>query len=392
MGSPGSMTRDAACLIEKADLIIASQRILDSLPPVRAGKVSEYRAGEIRRIVDGADESEILILVTGDQGFYSAAGRIGEALKDYDPTVLPGISSVSYFSSRIEIPYSDANIVSAHGKKINIVSEVRRNPVTFVLGGGNIGDMLEKLCQFGMGGLETYVGEDLSYKSERLLKGRADELVNSSFGTLSLMCILNPSCDSSVPSGLPDELFVRGRVPMTKRVVRTYIQSELRLRPDSVICDIGAGTGSVSVESALQAYKGCVYAVEKNQEACGLIEKNAVKFQADNINIVMGEAPEALEKIPLADVDAFFIGGSGGHLDQIIDMVGQERSRCQDRKYRIVLTAATIQTLGEACRSLEGHRAENISYTQVQASSSYRVGPYDMMKAENPVWIISAVL
>ena len=155
---------------------------------------------------------------------------------------------------------------------------------------------------------------------------------------------------------------------------------------DINILDIGAGTGSVSVEAALAAYEGKVYAVERDERGIELIRRNAVKFHTDNIMCVCGEAPEALHDLPAPDV--CFIGGAGGRLGQITDAV----SRMMKDSVRIVITAVTLQTLTQASELLEKAGAEDISVSQIQVSETYKAGKYDIFKAQNPVFIIEAVL
>ncbi len=414
MGVPDGMTASLLDEVENAELIIGAERI--AAPFARLGRrvLFEYRAEAIRQIVDEAPEQRILILVTGDQGFFSASEKIAGQLADYQPRILPGISSVAYFSAVTGIPYSGAALVSAHGRELNIVSVVRRNRCTFVLAGGNLSQLLRTLCIYGYSGLEVYTGEQLSSGNERIRHGTAEDLLINAekepFSVLSLMLVMHPDAQERVPFGITDEAFLRGSMPMTKREVRALILSSLRLDADSVVVDIGAGTGSVTVEAALSAYNGTVYAVEKKKEALQLIKANAVRFHADNIRIVEGEAPEALRELPLAD--AYFIGGSGGRMGEILEVIQESFIRCETemepvnsdpsagngemrqagRFCSIVISAATIQTLTEAQQLLQEMRFQNISITQIQASRSRKVGRYDMLKAENPVFVITAAL
>ena len=405
MGSAEGMTEELLAEARQAELIIGAERVTDLFKGKGKRRVrSEYRPEAIRRIVDEAEERRILILVTGDQGFFSAAEKIRKALSDYSLRVLPGISSVSYLSAGTGIPYSGAALVSAHGRQLNLVSTVRRNQVTYVLAGGNLPELLERLCVYGYSDLQVYTGENLAAADERIRSGSAAELLrqseNDPFARLSLMLVLNPDAVEAVHAGIPDEEFIRGAVPMTRREVRALILSSLRIKADSVVMDIGSGTGSVAVEAALSAYRGTVYAVEKKKEALELIRKNAVKFHADNIRIAEGEAPEVLDDLPAADL--YFIGGSGGKLREILKTI-QEKAFQEEtpedpartgegriRHCRVVISALTLQTLSAAQRILEEMNARDFTCTQLQASRSYRVGNYDMLKAENPVFVITA--
>ena len=185
--------------------------------------------------------------------------------------------------------------------------------------------------------------------------------------------------------GIKDEAFVRGKVPMTKEEIRILTLVKAQIAPDAVIYDVGAGTGSLSIEAARLAPAGYVYAIEKNAEGIELIRENAKRFGVENITVVEGTAPAALEGLPALDVA--LIGGSGRKLSDILDMIG-ERLRPDGR---IVANAITMQTVA-ACLDYFHAHADRYIYEaiQVQISRLERVGPYDMAKALNPIYIITA--
>ena len=185
--------------------------------------------------------------------------------------------------------------------------------------------------------------------------------------------------------GIKDEAFVRGKVPMTKEEIRILTLVKAQIAPDAVVYDIGAGTGSLSIEAARLAPAGHVYAIEKNPEGIGLIAENATKFSVENITVVEGAAPDALAGLPAPDVA--LIGGSGRRLADILDLIG-ERLRPNGR---IVANAITMQTVA-ACLDYFHAHAEQYTYEaiQVQINRLERVGSYDMAKALNPIYIITA--
>ena len=190
MGSLDGMTAEVISAVREAQLLIGAARITDPLRGSDRRVCAEYRPDHIRRIVETAEEEIILILVTGDPGFYSAAAGIEEQLSDYEPRILPGISSLAYFSSKIRVPYSEASLVSAHGREVNIASIVRRNRITFILAGGNLLQLLTTLCRYGYSELEVRIGENLSSEKERIRSGTATELLRQAeqtpFSVLSL--------------------------------------------------------------------------------------------------------------------------------------------------------------------------------------------------------------
>lgn len=181
---------------------------------------------------------------------------------------------------------------------------------------------------------------------------------------------------------IDDEKFIRGEVPMTKQETRILTLAKAQIKSDSIVVDVGAGTGSISVEAALLAPSGKIFAVERKAEAVELIKRNVEKFSVGNVEIIRAEAPDGLENLP--ELDAAIIGGSGGKLEKILDIL------CEKLKIggRIVLNAITIQT---AAAGLAYFRAHDIKYDafQVQITRLKKIRAHDMNQVLNPVWIIT---
>ncbi len=184
--------------------------------------------------------------------------------------------------------------------------------------------------------------------------------------------------------GIEDEEFIRGKVPMTKKEIRILTLAGAKIKSADIVCDIGAGTGSLSVEAALLARDGHVYAVERKREAVELIRQNAAKFGAENITIIESEAPQGLEQLPQS-LDAAMIGGTGSHLEEILDFL--------DARLKpggtIVINCITVQTLASSLAYMRKKSGYIYDTVQVQVNRLKKVGPYDMAEAINPVYIIS---
>ncbi len=189
--------------------------------------------------------------------------------------------------------------------------------------------------------------------------------------------------DFSVP-GIPDELFIRGKVPMTKEEVRALTLSKLRLTSHSNILDVGAGTGSISVECALLAAHGKIYAIEKNPAAVELICENCKRFGVTNIKIIAGEAPAAIKKIPL--VERAVIGGSGGNLKDILIAVND----ILKPGGRIVLNGILLETVTMGLQFLKEQKYMQIDVITVSIAKGKELGERTALLALNPVFIISA--
>lgn len=182
--------------------------------------------------------------------------------------------------------------------------------------------------------------------------------------------------------GIPDQLFQRGDVPMTKEEVRTITMAKARLTPGQIIWDVGSGTGSLAVEAALLVPDGTVFAIERNSSAVKLIKVNASLFGAANITVLQGDAPEALRNLP--DPDRVFIGGSGGKMSAIVDLLAP-RLRPGGR---VVINAVTLETLSQA---LDYFRPPwEMEIVQVSVTRTRAAGKSNLMSSLNPVFIIAA--
>ena len=182
--------------------------------------------------------------------------------------------------------------------------------------------------------------------------------------------------------GIPDSQFIRGDIPMTKQEIRILTLAKANIAAEDIIIDIGAGTGSLSVEAALLAKQGKVFAIEREVEGCELIKTNAAKFKAENIEVILGAAPEALDGLPAADV--ILIGGSGGRLLDILT--------CADMLLkpggRLIITAVTVETLSTALQIMRDKKEYSVDACCVQVTRLQLVGTSNMFKALNPIYII----
>ena len=390
MGSIGTLTLEGREAVRNADLIVGARRMVDAVRLPGQDFLYEYRSREIAEyLAEHPEYTRVVIALSGDVGFYSGAKKLVELLGP-ETKMLCGISSVAYFMSKIGLSWDDAKIVSAHGKTCNLISLIRENRKVFAILGTNDGvrNLAEKLTFYGMGDVILHVGENLSYDNEKILSKQAKELVSYEGDPLSVICAYNPGAEPEPAThGLSDEEFIRGKAPMTKAEVRTVSLAKLKLSKDAVCYDIGAGTGSVSVEMALRASEGEVYAIEKKEDALALLAQNKKKFALDHMYIIPGTAPEALEELPVPT--HAFIGGSSGNMKEIVELLIKKNPQV-----RIVINCITLETVGEALGCIrelakqEGCECEN-EIVQLCVSRSKNIGRYHMMMGENPIYIIT---
>lgn len=397
-GNPELLSRAALDAIDIADVVIGAHRALAGIdvPPdvVRCELVKT--ADIVAALTDAASWQRAVVVMTGDVGLFSGTRRLVEALSGdalLDVRVIPGISSASYLAARLARPWQDWRFASAHGVACDIVAEAERAGELFLAtsGGEDPSRLSGELVQAGFGDARVTVAERLSYPDERITCATASEIAGQTFDDLNVMLIefaggAGSPAGSRWPyasSGIPDELFIRGDVPMTKQEVRAVALAKLRLTATDTVWDVGAGTGSVSIEAALVARAGSVWAVERNAAGVRLIRENADAFGCGNVHAVPGVAPDALAKLPVPD--AVFVGGSAGELPSIVEAALEKNSQV-----RLCVPCVTVETLTEACALLSGSRFKGFEACQVSAARAEAVGSHHLMKAQNPVFLVSA--
>lgn len=392
LGNPQTLTLAARDALAASQLVIGSSRLLEDLSSLYALKGSHQRklalvsAQAIAQELRDAPEHTASVVMSGDLGFYSGSQPLLGLLGGMDVHTIPGISSLAYLCAKLQMPWHDVRVVSAHGREHDAVGSIQCHHKTFVLLGGadSAADVCARLVARGLADVRVIVGERLSYADERIVRGSAAELAAGSFHKLSVMLAENdhPLRPSAAPH-LADDAFVRGKVPMTKEEVRELAICKLRILPASTVWDVGAGTGSVSVEAARAAYAGHVLAVEKNDEALVLLAQNKARFDLSNLTIVAGEAPGALAGLPVPD--CVFVGGSSGRLRSIV-CAALVANPC----VRLCVAAITIETLLAALECIRELGLANVDIAHVSVAKAHEAGPYHLMRAHDPVYLITA--
>lgn len=391
MGSRDSMTEEAAKAIEEAELIVGARRMVEACSSSDKDILVEYDSRKIAEYIEEHPEYErITVLLSGDTGFYSGARKLTKVLEAAGCQVrqIAGVSSVSYFMSRIGESWDDAVIVSNHGREASLIPLIRDNEKVFSILGKktDVADLAEKLIYYGLDKVKFYVGERLSYAEEKIQTGCAADFEHYENDPLCVICAVNEDYKNTRINKLArrrDEEFIRAKVPMTKFDVRNASIARLNLEEDSVCYDVGSGTGSVSIEMAVIASKGHVYGIEKKEEAVALAEENKRKFMCDNFTIVPGLAPEAMEELPAPT--HVFIGGSSGNMREIVASVCRKNPSA-----RFVINCIALESMTQAldCSrefALEG----SVEISQITSAEGHKVGPYTMMKGENPIYVIA---
>lgn len=390
MGSISNLTAEGLKSLEECQVVIGAKRLLDGISDFLEERGSQrfacFEKEKIRAYIKSHPEYErIGIVFSGDIGFYSAAKGMASCLDFCQVEPVCGISSAAYFFGRLLRPWEDAVLLSGHGREINMITKIKKHKKVFALLGGewDVKRLCRELLYYGLDKAAVTVGQALSYPQERILLGTPLELLEEDFENPCVVLVENQeACDNSEFGEIKDEEFIRGKVPMTKCEIRSLCIRKLGLHKDSVLYDVGAGTGAVAVEAARLLEDGLVYAIERNPDGIALIEENKRRFGADNIRIIEGEAPEALDGLPVPTHG--FIGGSGGRLKEII-----RELRNKNPKIRIVLTAVSLETIGQIGGILKEFKIGQADIVQAGIARSKRMAGYHMMLGENPVYIVS---
>ena len=395
MGAADSLTEKARREIVQADYLFGAKRLLSVLD-TNATCSPIYTAEDILPCLEelsGAG-ARIVVLFSGDTGFYSGCAGLYEAVQertDCVTRICPGISSISSMAAATGIAWQDAQIMSIHGHgteedwKTDFLDRIRHSAKTFLLvsGAKDVRLIGEQLSGVEFAACRIVIGYQISYPEEKLLTLTPEECLHVSSEGLYSCLILNASAKPrDVSCRIRDNQMTRGQTPMTKEEIRELSVCKLELNEDSIVYDIGSGTGSIAVAMAMRSPKICVYAVEEKEAALELIRANKTQFGLFNIQEIQGRAPLALEALPVPT--HAFIGGSGGQLQEILSLLYQKNS-----EMRIVTNAVSLETVKEMTELRRDDRIEDFELIQVQVNRVKEFGDHQLMQAENPVFICS---
>lgn len=390
MGDLAQLTGAAQAALAAAECVIGAKRMVEAVAGSRPSFVSMDNAKIAAFIRAHPEYREIAVVMSGDAGFYSGAKKLLPLLGEYAPRVYPGVSSLQYLCAKLGTAWDDAHVLSLHGREGSAIPAVMEHGKVFALVGGADGTkrVCEELSAAGLGHVAVAVGERLSYPEERITEGTAEELRAQTFDPLCVLLIRNKNARPPRRTAcLPDEAFLRANgegasVPMTKAEVRAVSIAKLMLEPDSVAYDIGAGTGSVSVEMAGICTRGHVYAVECKPEAAALTRQNKKRFGLANLTVVEGMAPEACAALP--PPTHAFIGGTSGNLREVLEML-----LTKNPAVRIVINLIALESIAEAMRCIEALGFARAEVVQVSVAKAKKLGRYHLMNGQNPIMIIT---
>lgn len=374
--------------INSAELLIGHQRLLDIFPDFKGEKQTISDLSIMLDLVKST-EKKVVVLSSGDPNFFGVARFLLRNLPKDRIEIFPNVTSVQYAFARIKEPWDDTIFLSVHGRGLKgaidrIIAADKAAVLTDEV--NSPAAIARELINRGAEGYDVYLCEDLGLPTEKFTRTDVRGLVDLQASPLNLLILIKawePNLENYPLLGIADDEFTTARKLITKQEIRAVTLAKLQIQNDLVLWDIGAGSGSVSIEASNLMPNGKVFALEKNPQYLTFIRENLKKFAAKNVMLVEAYAPEGIDELP--NPDRVFIGGSGGMLDDIIDAV--------DKRLKpdgvIVLNAVTLDTLTKAVEFLEDH-GYTVEVTCVNVSKTVSLTEYKMFEAHNPVYIISA--
>ncbi len=390
----------AVSAIGQSQVLVGGARQLEFFPEFSGEKIT-LRGGlleALSAVAELAEDRTVSILASGDPMFFGVGALVVKRIGAEHVEILPQPSSVQLAFARIGQKWDDACFLSAHGRPLaGLAARLRRaaKAAVFTCETNHPARIAEHLLAYGAGeGRLAWVCENLGGPGERVQSFTLEQLASQpkgAFAELNLLLLTRaPDAGSSreafdppVIPFLPEEAFDK-RVPklglITKQEVRLLSLAQLHLRRASVVWDIGAGSGSVSIEAALMAPEGSVYAIEVDPEGAALCRANSRRHGADNVSVVEGRAPQAFSGLP--QPDAVFIGGSKGSMKSIVEHVA-ERLRPAGR---VVINAITLESVAEAHAALKACGL-SVDVRLLQVARSKPLASYLRLEALNPIHV-----
>jgi len=379
-------------VVDQAMILAGSDRLLQQFPqhPAQRWPLTDLPA-RLRQHVAQPHPALVVVLTSGDPLLFGLGRQLLQVIPPEYVTVHPHVSSVQLAFSRVKLPWQDATIVSAHGRSLDRLAHAVKKGASLIAVLTDPENTPTAIAHFLQSlGLPTHyrmwVCENLGGADERIRQWAIADVPAGGWEALNVVILQRNDSSPELPAlpllGIPDSAFLSFRDRpglMTKRAVRVQIVAELALQPDQVIWDIGAGTGSVSVEVARLLPTGQVWAIERTTAGAELIRQNASRFKTPNIHVIAGLAPLALADLPTPD--RVFIGGSQGKLAAILAHC------CEHLRATgvIVIALATLETQAELAQWQRDHPDWTVTYQQLAFTRSVAVGSFTRWDPLNPV-------
>jgi precorrin-6Y C5,15-methyltransferase (decarboxylating) len=386
-----SLLPEARRLVDGAEMVFGGRRLLQMFPSLSGEKIIiKSNLAEVASLIKrNLGRKRMVVLASGDPNFYGIASYLVAKLGKNVFEIMPNVSAMQLAFARIRESWEDAVFVSVHSRPIaDIVETVRLNDKLgiFTDGKHTPAAIARVLLEHGVDGYRAYVCQNLGGEDEKVVKTDLPNLVKMKFSPLNIVILLREKSKTGPRQmlGIPEASFHRRDGLITKQEVRAVSLAKLALAENGIVWDIGAGSGAVSIEASFIARKGHVFAIEKNQKDVTIIKKNLRKFNMPNVEVVHAFAPDGLNNLP--DPTAVFIGGSGGRMEEILDLV----SRRLKPGGRIVINIVALENLSAAVNALKA-RGFVPEVSLINIARSTKVLELTRFEALNPVFVVTGV-
>lgn len=392
-----SLTDRARKIVSRAGMLVGGRRHLGEFPDFTGERVEikgglDKTAASIEKYLKGGRARRVVVLATGDPLFFGVGAFMIKRFGKKAIEVVPNVSTVQEAFARVKESWAGAKVVSAHGRGADLsklCAEARAHGKLAVFTDGNNtpARVARELIDAGLGGFTAHVCESLGTREERVVSGSLEKIAAlKKFHSLNVMILIRDA--KSVPSAawstpIADSEFARAAGMITKEEIRVVTLSKLALKEGSVVWDIGAGSGAVSVEAALAVSPAKVFAFEKVKSRAADIRANRKKFGALNIEVVEGVAPACIIEKKIPAPDTVFVGGGGAGLAGILRYAsGRLKSGGA-----LVVNAVTLESASVAYDFLK-KKGWAREMALINLSKAKEVGTLTLLNANNPVFII----
>jgi len=393
------LTDYARRLIESADLVVGEQHCLDLIGEIsgRHVAVSSNLEEVVKTIAENRDK-RIVILALGDPLFYGIARYLWDKIGKEYFEVVPHVSIMQMAFARVKESWEDALLVNlAHLSLEDLFNQIRSAETVGLFTTDELPPnvVAQRLLATGLDYFMAYVCENLGAPNERVTFGELSDIAQHTYSPLNVLILVRKPDVPDRPLSLfgkrvfgnPDEAFLQSKPKrglLTPREIRSIVLAELDVGPSSVVWDVGAGSGAVSVEAAQLARDGHVYAIEMDPDDVKLIQENARRFGVTNLTPVLGRAPEAWEGLP--DPDCVFIGGSGR---QVVGLCEAAYGRLRIHG-RIVVTMGSLENVVDV-HSFLRQRTNRLNVLMVNLARGFYQFDRVRFQSLNPTFVVSAM-
>jgi precorrin-6Y C5,15-methyltransferase (decarboxylating) len=381
-------------IINTADILVGGKRLLNHFKESRARKkvIGKDIDGVVNFVRQEMKKQKVVVLASGDPLFFGIGKRMVDAIGSNNTLIYPNISSVSAAFARLKEPWDDVPVISLHGRKnerrLLKALEENHKIAVFTDPKNNPAWLAARLLEKQVLNYKICVLEAMGNSLEKINWFTLPQAAGMKFSEPNMVVLkrspIEPELKKRIYLGAPDSWYDHDQGLITKSEVRAITLSKLRLATNHILWDLGAGSGSVSMEASLIIKNGKIFAVEKNSERVEHIKNNKKRFGIANLNAIQAELPQGLEKLPRPD--RIFIGGGGRQLKSIITAAAQHLKP----KGVMVINTVLIPNV-EAVRATLEKLNFNTEIIQVQINRSRQMPWAARLEGLNPVWIVTGL-